>query len=180
MAAEEFKLDDAVGSYVEVWKRVVLEPRAFFGALPAAGGLQPPLAFAAISLFVGGVGVLLFGGGLKGLVALVVLGLIRLFVGAAIVTLIAQSLFQGQGDYESTFRALGYATAIAVLIGVPFVQYFAALYGAFLLIVAIERAHSFDAVRASLTLLATAVTGFVIAHALGLWPTLARLSPLLG
>lgn len=179
MSRGEYDVDDPVSSFVDVWKRVILEPRAFFTELPREGGLKAPLAFAAASLLVGGIGVLIFGGGLKGLVALVVLGTLRLFVAAAIVQLVAQNLFDGKGDYEASFRALAYPTAAATLIGLPIVKYGAALYGFFLTIVALERAHGFDAVRATLTLIATGVTGIVVIYALGLWPALARLNPLL-
>jgi len=179
MAAEELNLDDPLGSFAGTWQRVVLEPRPFFAALPHAGGLQAPLVFAAISLFLGGIGVLVFGGGLRGLVALLARGVLRLFVAAAIIVLVGRNLFDGKGDYESTFRAISYSTAIVVFIGIPIVKYVAALYGCYLTILAIERAQTIDAVRATLTFAATAITGFVLAYALGLWPRLATLNPLL-
>lgn len=180
MAAEEFNPNDPLGSFGDTWKRVILEPQAFFDALPPAGGIQPPLIFAAASLFIGGVGVLLFGGGLKGLFGLLVLGLIRLFVGAAIIVLVAQNLFDGRGDYEATFRALGYSSAVAVGFGLPFVKYFAGLYGAYLVILGLARAHSLDNVRAVLILHLAMVVALVTFYALDLLPTLQAMSPLAG
>lgn len=179
MAAPEFDLNDPIASFSGTWRRVVLEPRAFFEELPRAGGLQPPLAFAALCLGFGGVEFLLFGGGLKGLLGLVVFGLLRLLIGAAIFVLIARNLFNGQGDYEATFRALAYSSAVAAAIGLPIIKYFAALYGAYLAILGLEKAHSLDTVRALLTLAATAVSGLVIVYALGLGPLLVRVNPLL-
>lgn len=179
MAAEEFNPQDPVTSFPEVWKRVVIEPRAFFAALPAAGGLQPPLAFAAVCFAIGGVEILVFGGGLKGLVGFVLVALVRLFFGAAVFVLIAQSLFEGRGDYEATFRALAYASAMAALIGIPLIKYFAALYGIYLAILGLEKAHAFDSVRAILCLAATVFTLLVAVHALGLGGMVHRHSPLL-
>jgi hypothetical protein len=107
-----------------------------------------------------------------------VIGLVRIFIGAALVVLVATNLFEGRGDYEATFRVLAYSSAVAVLIGLPVIKYFAAIYGAYLVIVGIEKAHGIDAVRAILTLVASAVVGGVIAFALGLWPFLHRVNPL--
>jgi hypothetical protein len=176
--AEEFDPKDPVGSFAGTWQRVMLEPRAFFDALPPAGGLQPPLVFAVICLAIGGFEFMLFGGGIKGLAGLLVLGTIRLFVGSAIVAFIAQQIFEGRGDYEATFRVLAYTSAVAVLIGIPIVKYFAAIYGAYLVILGLGRAHAFDNTRAFLTLLATAFVGIVIVHALGLWGIAHRVNPL--
>ena len=177
-ASVEFDPQDPVSSYPSTWQRVVLEPRAFFEGMPSSGGLQPAVLFAAISLTIGGVGFMLFGGGIKGIVLLVMLGIVRLFIGSAIVAFIAQQIFDGRGDYEATFRALAYSNAVMVLIGIPVIKYFAAIYGAYLAIIALGRAHSFDNTRAFLTLLATAVVGTVIVYALGLWGLVSRTNPL--
>jgi hypothetical protein len=176
-ASPEFDLKDPVASFGTVWKRVVLEPRAFFESLPPAG-LQPPLAFAAICLGIGAVEFLIFGGGIHGFIGLVAIGLLRLFVGTAIVALVAQQLFEGRGDYEATFRAVAYSMAVVVGIGIPVVKYFAALYGAYLVIVGVAKAQSFDTVRAVLTLLASAFAGLVIVYALGLGHWVGRVNPL--
>lgn len=178
MAAEEFSPSDAIGSFTDTWTRVMIDPRAFFKKLPMEGGLQPPLVFASICLLVGGIEMLLFGGGLKGLVGLVIFGIVRLFVGAAIFALIAQTLFGGRGDFEATFRVLAYASAVAVSIGLPVLKFFAALYGAYLAILGLEKAHSMDTVRTVVALLATVITGAVVVHALGLGSIVARTNPL--
>ncbi len=168
MEAAEFDTNDPVASFTATWRRVILEPVAFFEALPATGGLQPAFLFALICFGVGGIELLVFGHGLTGMIGLVLLGLVRLFVGSAILTLIAQNLFEGRGDYESTFRALGYSSAVAVGVGLPIVKYFAALYGVYLAVIAIAKVHSFDNLRSLATVVAAGVTGFVIAYALGL------------
>jgi hypothetical protein len=179
LSSAEFDPKDPVNSFACVWQRVMLEPRAFFEGLPATGGLQPPLAFAAICLAIGAFGFMIFGGGLGGFLALLLIGLARLFVGSAIVALIAQQLFDGRGDYEATFRVLAYSIAPVVVIGIPVVKYFAALYAAYLIILGVAKAHSFDTVRAVLTLLATAAVALVLVYALGLGRWVHRVNPLL-
>jgi hypothetical protein len=176
----EFDPRAPVASFASTWRRIVLDPVGFFGALPPAGGLEPPLAFATICLAIGGVesAIFYYGVGLKGMIGLIVLGLVRLFIGSAIVAFIAQRIFDGHGDYEATFRALAYTSAFAVAIGIPLVKYFAAIYGAYMTIVAIARAHGYDNTRAFLTLLATAFVGFVVVHALGLWHVARAVNPL--
>ena len=61
LSSAEFDPKDPVNSFASVWQRVMLEPRAFFEGLPATGGLQPPLAFAAICLAIGAFGFMIFG-----------------------------------------------------------------------------------------------------------------------
>jgi hypothetical protein len=179
MEGEELRTDDLLTSFPQVWQRVVTDPRAFFESLPPVRGLQAPLVFALVCLTVGGFGLLLFGWGIKGMLALIVLGLLRLFVVSAIFVLVAQNLFEGRGDYEATFRALGYSSAPAVAIGLPVIRYFAAIYGLYISILGLARAHSFDTVRATLSLAATVLCGVMLAHAFYLGGWLARFNPLL-
>ncbi len=179
MAAEEFSPNDPIAGFTDTWTRVMIDPRAFFEKLPMEGGLQPPLVFASLCLLAGGIEVLLFGAGLKGLIGLVILGIVRLFVGAAIFALIAQTLFGGRGDFEATFRVLAYSSAIAVAIGLPVVKFFAALYGAYLMILGLAKAHSMDTAHTVVALIAAVVTGAVIVRALGLSAIVIRLNPLL-
>jgi hypothetical protein len=177
-ASAEFDPKDPIASFVANWQRVLLEPRAFFEGLPE-GGLEPPLLFALICLAIGGFGFMLFGGGIKGFLGVLLIGMLRLFAGAVIVSLIAQKLFDGRGDYEATFRVLSYSTAVAVVIGIPVIKYFAALYGFYLVILGLARAHSFDTVRAMLAVLSSVFVGMVIIHALCLGGWMHRHNPLL-
>src|SRR5262249_43169432 len=120
----------------------------------------------------------IFLGGLKGFFFVLVTGLVRLFVGSAIMALLAQQLFDGRGDYEATFRVLAYSTAPLVLIGVPVGKYFAALYAAYMMIIGVCKAHSFGGVRSVLTVLASVLVAGVLAYALGLGHLAHRANPL--
>lgn len=171
---------DPPSGFTDTWQRIVTDPRRFFESLSLEGGLQGPLGFAAICIAVGAVEFLIFGGGFRGFFGFLILGLARLFVGSAVILVVAQNLFDGRGDYEATFRAIAYAAAPAVLMGVPVVMYFAALYGAYLAILAIGRAQQIDPPRAFATALSSAIVGVVVTHAFGLWGVVLRSNPLIG
>lgn len=167
MDAAEFDRNDFIYSFGQVWKKLMTDPQGFFLAMPLTGGLMNPLVFAILCLFIAGIGFLVSGYGLHLTVTLILLGVVRLFLGAALLLLIAGKLFEGRGDYEASFRALAYATAPVVLLWVPLVKYVAALYIAYLLIIGLQRAHGFDSVKAVLTVVVTMMVGFFLALSLG-------------
>lgn len=176
---DDFRPEDPLNSYPETLKAALGGPKTFFGRLPVAGGLQAPLGFAAANLLIGGLGILLFGGGVKGMLGFFLWALIvGLAVGAALVLLVARELFGGTGDYEATFRGLAYATPPALLIGVPVLQFLAALYWAYLAILGIARAQETDLPHAVLTLLVAKIAGAAVVYGLGLWGLALRVNPL--
>lgn len=178
MSDDDFRPEDPINTYPETLKAALGKPKDFFDRLPVDGGLQAPLGFAALNFLIGGLGILLFGGGVKGMLGFVLWGLIGLALGAALVLLVARELFGGTGDYEATFRGIAYATAPALLIGVPVIQFFAALYLAYLTILGIARAQGTDNATAVLTLLVAKIAGVAIAYGLGLWSLALRVNPL--
>ena len=132
-ASAEFDPKDPLASFVATWRRVLLEPRAFFEGLPA-GGLEPPLLFALICLAIGGFGFMIFGGrhqGISGLAADRHPAPLRRrgdrFAGSH------SSSSTGTATTRRRFVAR-YSTAVAVVIGIPVIKYFAALYGIYLVI----------------------------------------------
>lgn len=162
----EFQTDNFLDSFVGVWKRVTTEPRAFFQDMPLSGGLQNPLLFLVACLVVSALGFLVIGPRHFALWFLAI-GIVRSFVGAAVLMVIARQLFGGAGDYEATYRAVAYASAPAALLWLPLVRPLVALYGLFLLIVGLERTQGFDTVKAVLTLLLAAVVLFALGWMLG-------------
>ncbi len=167
MDAAEFDRSDFIYSFGQVWKKVMTDPQGFFLAMPLTGGLANPLLFAALSLVLAGVGFIASEGGMT--LALLVLlgGVVRLFLGAALLLLIAQKLFEGQGDFEATFRTCAYAAAPAVLLWVPGVRYLVALYSGYLVIIGLQRAQGFDSVRATLTVVLAMIAGVVLSFPFG-------------
>jgi len=137
--------------------------------------------FATLSLAIAGVGFIVSGGGVK--LALIVLlgGVVRLFISAALLLLIAQKLFDGKGDFEAAFRACAYATPPMVLLWVPGVRYLAVLYYGYLVIIGLQRAQGFDSVKAALTIVLAILAGVLLSFPFGgpgrIWKILRFASP---
>jgi hypothetical protein len=176
----EFQTDNPLDSFIGVWRRVVTEPRSFFQDMPVSGGLQQPVLFLLICLAISSLGFLVLGPRPLAFWFLVI-GLVRSFVGALVLVLIARNIFSGGGDYEATYRAVAYASAPAALLWVPFIRPLVGLYTLFLLIIGLERVQGFDAVKSVLTLLLAALTLFVLGWVLGIYGWLMpMLMPLIG
>jgi len=163
----EFQTDNLVESFVGVWKRVTTEPRSFFEDMPVSGGLQNPLVFLLLCLCIDAVGFLLIGP--RGFTPLnvIIVGVVKSFVYAGLLMLIARQLFAGVGDYEATYRVVAYASAPTALAWIPLVGPLALLYGLFLVIVGLERVHTFDTVRSALSLLLAAIAVGALLTVLG-------------
>ncbi|TMA78271.1 MAG: hypothetical protein E6J72_14480 [Deltaproteobacteria bacterium] len=163
----ELQTDNLFDSFSGVWKRVTTEPRRFFEEMPITGGLQAPLLFLVICLAIAAVGFLLIGP--RGFAFwIIVLGLVRAFVGALVLMVIARQIFHGTGDYEATFRALAYASAPVALLWLPLIRPLVVVYLLFLIIIGLERVQGFDATKAVLTMLLAVVTVGAIMWTLGL------------
>lgn len=168
----ELETNDLAQSFVGVWKRVTGEPRAFFQEMPVSGGLPAPLAFLTLCLAVSAVGFLVFGP--RGwTIRIVIEGVTRSFVYAAVLTVVARQLFAGVGDFEANYRVVAYASAPFVLYWIPGIGKLAVLYSLYLVIVGLERIHAFDSVKAVLTLLLAGGIVAVLARILGVGPAFA-------
>lgn len=164
---EEFRTEQFADSFVGVWKRVMTDPRGFFQDMPTRGGVQAPLLFLVLCLVVTGLGFLVFGPRDHALM-IVIGGALRSFVYAAVMVVIARQIFGGTGDYEATYRVVAYGGAPLALLWVPLVGGLATLYMLFLVIVGLERAHGFDAVKSVLTVLLSSIVVFALGWAFGL------------
>jgi hypothetical protein len=163
---DEFKTDDFVNSFVGVWRRVTGDPRGFFREMPLGGGLQGPIVFLLVTLALGALGFLIVGP--RGFAFHFLLhGLIRSFVYGVVLMLVARHVFAGSGDFEANYRVVAYAAAPLALVWIPLLGKLAILYSAFLVIVGLERANAFDAVKAVLTVLLAAVALFAVTRIFG-------------
>ncbi|MBI3769396.1 MAG: YIP1 family protein [Deltaproteobacteria bacterium] len=163
----ELQTDNLFESFTGVWKRVITEPRRFFEEMPVSGGLQNPLVFLLVCLAISAVGFLVIGPRALALL-IIVLGVVRAFIGALVVMVVAQQVFRGTGDYEATFRALAYSGAPVALLWIPLIRPLVALYLLFLVVLGIERVHGFDVGKAVLTLLLSFVAIGTVVWTLGL------------
>ncbi|MBI3303634.1 MAG: YIP1 family protein [Deltaproteobacteria bacterium] len=159
MDPAEFDRHDFIYSFGQVWKKIMTDPQEFFLAMPLTGGLANPLVFAALCLLIAAVGFLVVSGGIKLAVLVVFWGVVRLFIGAALLLLVARRLFEGNGDFEATFRVCAYAAAPGTLLWMPVVKYLAVLYSVYLVILGLQRAQGFDSVKAVLTVMLVVMAG---------------------
>jgi hypothetical protein len=153
---QELQTDNLPESFTGVWRRIMSEPRRFFEDMPVTGGLQNPLIFLLLCLAISAVGFLLIGP--RGYALwVIIIGLVRAFLGALVLMMVAQQVFHGTGDYEATFRVVAYGSAPVALIWLPLIRPLVVLYALFLIIIGLERVHAFDATKAVLAVLLSAI-----------------------
>src|SRR5215203_5888775 len=146
----DYNLSDPINSFVDIVRRVVLQPRAFFAGLPRQGSFLGPLAFSLICIEVsvflvglltfldvpGGV-TWLFGARqdqgflefLGGLVVAPIAGAVGVFL-AALVTHVLVILVVGSGHsgFGATFRVVSYSSVTSLLGWIPFVGWIFSVY----------------------------------------------------
>jgi hypothetical protein len=155
--------------FVDTWRRVVTEPRAFFADMPHVGGLQEPLGFLAVCAALNALGVLLTGWGIGGAISAFIWFIAAGFIAAAVLTLVAQHLFAGPAGFEPLFRVVAYASAPAVFLWLPKLWIFALLYAWYLEVRGVERVNGFEPTPAVLTVAVKTGALFLIGAALAGW-----------
>jgi hypothetical protein len=175
----DYDLSDPVNGFVDIVRRVVLQPRAFFAGLPRQGSFVGPLVFALICIEVsvilvglltfvdvpGGVtwlfgvrgnqGFLAF---LGGLVIAPIAGTVGVFLTALVmhllVILVVGSRHSGFG---ATFRIVCYSSVTSLAGWIPFVGWIFSLYRLYLATVGIREMHATTTGRALLVVLLPAI-----------------------
>jgi hypothetical protein len=138
---------DPIRSAPETASRVLRDPQSFFATLPREGGYEAPAIFAGTMLLAYGVILALFAliglgpaGFFYALIIVPILAGIGLLVAAAIVFFASQAL-GGEATFESSFRIVAYASAIApigaLVSFIPYAPLLANAYGIYLTIVAV-------------------------------------------
>jgi hypothetical protein len=168
MTDNEFIPQEGPKGFLAVWKRIITEPQGFYGEMPSNAGFDKPIIFLAIC---GAIYLIL-----KILVAeTLILAVVSFFLvvlayvlGPGILMLVAQTLFQGEGDYEATVRVCAYAGACLVLAWVPYLGILAFVYGFYLIFLGTGKVHKLDSTKATLAVLvAVPVTWLVLMFVLG-------------
>ena len=149
----DFSLSEPVRSFVDVVRRVVLRPIAYFGEIPRRGNFTAPLLFALICLEISVIigGLLGFAGvgpdqSLGVLLGRVVFtpiaGVIALLAGTGVLHLLVRlSVGAENSGFEATFRVHCYAW-VANLVGwIPVVGPVLSLYAIYLAFVGIREMH---------------------------------------
>jgi len=162
----DYDLSNPINSFIDVVRRLVLQPAIFFAELPRRGNFINPLVFALlcyeISAVLGGVLGLAGGEPDRGLEALVV-SIIAAPIGGAIGLLILSGILHllvrlivgaGESGFAATFRVASYATVVNLVGWIPIIGSLVALaYGIYLFTVGIREMHETTTGKAALIVL---------------------------
>jgi hypothetical protein len=178
-AGGDYDLSDPLNSFVDVVRRVVFQPSAFFAGLPRQGSLLSPLVFALVCteisvLLVGLLTFLDVPGGvtwlfgargdqgflafLGGLVIAPIAGTVGVFL-TALVTHLLVILVVGSGHsgFGATFRIVSYSSVTSLLGWLPFFGWIFSLYRLFLATVGIREMHATTTGKALLIVVLPAI-----------------------
>jgi len=175
----DYDLSDPVNSFVEVVRRVALQPTTFFAGLPRQGSLLGPLVFALICVEIsavlvglltfidvpGGVTWLLGARGDQGFLAFVgglvlapIAGTVGVFLTALVTHLMVVLLVgSGHSGFGATFRVVSYSSVTSLLGWIPFIGWIFSLYRLYLATVGIRKMHGMTTGRALVVVLLPAV-----------------------
>ena len=190
-----FDLSNPANSFVDVARRVVLQPVRFFAGLPRGGNLLNPLVFALVCIVVSAIlsGLLVLLGvqqnpgfnpnpqnaipstfaptsALASILFAPIGGAIGIFVAAAIQQLLVR-LVVGENNrgFASTFKVASYTQVTALVNWVPVIGPLVALYGLYLSIVGIREIHGTTTGKAALVILIPFLVVLAVAVILLAW-----------
>ena len=180
----DYNLSDPLNSFVEVVRRVVFQPQAFFAGLPRQGSLLGPLVFALVctEISVVLVGLLTFldvPGGvtwlfgargnqgflafLGGLVVAPIAGAVGVFLTALVMHLLVILVVgSGHSGFGATFRIVCYSSVTSLAGWIPFIGWVFSLYRLYLTTVGIREMHATTTGRALLVVVLPAILILVL------------------
>ena len=180
----DYDLSDPINSFVDVVRRVVLQPSAFFAGLPRQGSFLNPLVFALICteisvLLVGLLSLIDVPGGINslfgasgdqgfleflgGLVVAPIAAAVGIFL-TALVTHLLVILVVGAGHagFGATFRIISYSSVTGLVGWIPFIGWIFSLYRLYLATVGIREMHATTTGKALLVVLLPAILILVL------------------
>ena len=179
-----YDLSDPINSFVDVVRRVVLQPTAFFAGLPRQGSFLNPLVFALICTEIsvllvgllsfvdvpGGMNSLFGASGdqgflefLGGLVVAPIAAAVGIFL-TALVTHLLVVLVVGSGHagFGATFRIISYSSVTGLVAWIPFIGWIFSLYRLYLATVGIREMHATTTGKALVVVLLPAILILVL------------------
>jgi len=183
----DYDLSNSVNSFVDVVRRVVLQPLAFFRELPRRGSLLNPLVFALICteiaailgglLRLAGVGERFVAGygfqvpenqGIGEFIGSVILapigGAIGVFVVAGIAHLLVRLVVGAENSgFGATFRVASYTSVTSLVTWIPIIGGLLSLYGIYLAVVGIREMHGTTTGKAVVVVLFPVILILVLA-----------------
>jgi hypothetical protein len=190
-----FDLSNPANSFVDVARRVVLQPARFFGGLPRDRNLVNPLVFALVCIIVSAIlsGLLVLLGvqqgpgfnpnpqnaipstfapasALASILFAPIGGAIGIFVAAAIQQLLVRLVVgENNSGFASTFAVASYTQVTALVNWVPLIGPLVALYGLYLSVVGIREVHGTTTGKAALVILIPFVVVLLITLVVLAW-----------
>jgi hypothetical protein len=180
----DYNLSDPVNSFVDVVRRVVFQPAAFFAALPRQGSLLNPLVFALICIEIsvilvglltfidvpGGITSLFGARGNQGFLAFVgglvlapIAGIVGVFLTALVTHLLVMVVVGSEhSGFGATFRIIAYSSVTSLVGWIPFIGWLASLYRLYLATVGIREMHGTTTGKALLVVLLPAILILVL------------------
>jgi hypothetical protein len=180
----DYNLSDPVNSFVDVVRRVVFQPAAFFAGLPRQGSLLNPLVFALICIEIsvilvglltfidvpGGITSLFGARGNQGFLAFVgglvlapIAGTVGVFLTALVTHLLVMIVVgSGHSGFGATFRIIAYSSVTSLVGWIPFIGWLASLYRLYLATVGIREMHGTTTGKALLVVLLPAILILVL------------------
>ncbi len=188
-AGGEYNLSDPVNSFIDVVRRVILQPTGFFAGMPRGGALLNPLVFAVICIELSALlsallvlvgvqqnpgfnpnpqnalpSVFTPGSALASIIVAPIFGAIGLFIAAAIQQLLVRLVVgPANSGFASTFRVASYTQVTGLVNWIPVIGPLLSLYGLYLAIVGIREAHGTTTGKAALVILIPFVVVLVVA-----------------
>jgi hypothetical protein len=185
----EYDLSNPVGSFIDVVRRVVLQPVRFFAGMPRSGPLLSPLVFAIICIEISAVlstllvlagvqenpgfnpnpqnalpSVFTPGSALLSIIVAPIFGAIGLLIAAAIQQLLVRLIVGANNSgFAATFRVASYTQVTSLVNWIPILGPLLSLYGLYLAIVGIREAHGTTTGKAALVILIPFAVVLVIA-----------------
>ena len=183
----DYNLSNPVESFVDIVRRVVLQPVGFFAALPRSGSLLNPLIFALICTEISAIlgGILRLAGVGEGFVAgygfqvpenqdfgefigsvifAPIGGVIGVFVVAGIGQLVVRLVVGATNSgFGATFRVASYAGVTSLVSWIPIIGGLLSLYGIYLAVVGIREMHETTTGKAVLVVLIPVIVVVVLA-----------------
>src|ERR687893_2775779 len=187
----DYDLSNPLESFVDIVRRVVLQPVGFFAELPRSGSLLNPLIFALICPVISAIlgGILRLAGvgegfvagygfqvpenqGLGEFIGSVIFAPIGSAIGVFVVAGIAHLLVRlvvgaTNAGFGATFRVAAYTSVTSLVSWIPFVGGLLALYGIYLAVVGIREMHD-TTTRNALVVVVLPVIVIVVLALLGL------------
>src|SRR5918994_1657189 len=159
----DYDLSDPINSFVDVVRRVVFQPAAFFAGLPRQGILpfiEVPGGITWLFGARGDQGLLAF---LGGLVLAPIAGAVGIFLTALVTHLLVMLVVgSGHSGFGATFRIVAYSSVTSLAGWIPFIGWIFSLYRLYLATVGIREMHGTTTGRALLVVLLPAILILVL------------------